>query len=55
MANDDIASAHETTIEDRSDAPLMVADTDTGMRIREEIAELEELLLAYRSGELAER
>lgn len=55
MANDDIASAHETTIEDRSDAPLMVADTDVGMRIREEIAELEELLLAYRSGELAER
>ena len=55
MANDDIASAHETTIEDRSDAPLMVADTDTGMRIREEIDELEELLLAYRSGELVER
>ncbi len=54
-ANDDIASAHETTIEDRTDAPLMVADTDTGMRIREEIAELEELLLAYRSGELVER
>ena len=34
---------------------LRVADTDTGYEIRESIAQLEELLKAYREGRLAER
>ena len=54
-ANEDIASAHETSIEDTSAQPLTVADTDTGQAIRAQIAELEALLTAYRSGELAEQ
>ena len=53
-ANEDIASAHETVIEDASACPLMVADTDTGTRIRAQIGELQALLEAYRSGELVE-
>ena len=35
--------------------PYMVADTDTGAHIREQIDELTALLDAYRSGELPER
>ncbi len=54
-ANEDIASAHETIIEDATAAPLHVNDTDTGATIRGQIAELEALLGAYRSGLLAER
>ena len=54
-ANEDIASAHETTIEDSNERPLTVADTDTGVRIRAQIAELQALLEAYRAGELAEQ
>ena len=54
MANEDIASAHETIIEDTGATPLTVADTDTGLRIRAQIAELEALLEAYRAGELSE-
>ena len=54
-ANEDIASAHETVIEDAGDAPLTVADTDTGRHIRAQIDELEALLEAYRSGLLVER
>ncbi|MDO4538096.1 MAG: fructose-1,6-bisphosphatase [Coriobacteriales bacterium] len=54
-ANEDIASAHETVIEDTSASPLTVGDTDRGTRIRAQIAELEALLAAYRSGEIAEK
>ena len=54
-ANEDIASAHESIIEDASEAPLRVNDTDTGAAIRGQIAELEALLSAYRAGILAER
>jgi len=55
LANDDIASAHETVIEDTSANPLTVADTDNGATIRTQIDELEELLNAYRSGILPEQ
>ncbi len=54
-SNDDIASAHETIIEDMSDHPARVADTDAGSLIREQIADLWALLQAYRDGTLAER
>ena len=53
-ANEDIASAHETVIEDTSARPLRVADTDTGVGIQQQTDELQALLDAYRSGELAE-
>ena len=37
------------------DVPLEIKDTDTGEKIREQIADLRELLEAYRSGDLPER
>ncbi|MDO4798101.1 MAG: fructose-1,6-bisphosphatase [Coriobacteriales bacterium] len=54
-SNDDIASAHETVIEDRSHDPVCVANTDNGRRIQQRIDELSQLLEAYRSGTLPER
>ena len=54
-SNDDIASAHEEIIENRWDTPLTVADTDDGARIHGQIADLTELLHAYRSGLLKEK
>ena len=33
----------------------LVGDTDVGRDLREQIADLEVLLLAYRSGQIAER
>ena len=53
-SNDDIASAHVTTIEDRSEQPVRVADNDSGARIRAQIEDLFELLTAYRAGILRE-
>jgi fructose-1,6-bisphosphatase len=41
-------------IEKKSNRRLAVADTDTGARIRAQIAELEELLQAYRDGDIRE-
>lgn len=37
------------------DHPFTIADTDTGSNIRQQIDDLNQLLSAYRSGELAER
>lgn len=54
-SNYDIASAHETIIADCRDNPIRVADTDDGLKIREQIEDLSNLLQAYRSGTLAER
>lgn len=54
-SNDDIASAHETVLEDHSHETVSVADTDAGARIRDQIEDLSQLLAAYRSGTLAER
>ena len=53
-SNDDIASAHEEAIEDDSAAPVLVGDTDTGARIRAQIADLTQLLEAFRAGILQE-
>lgn len=53
-SNDDIASAHETVIEDKTACPVTVADTDDGRSIRDRIEDLSQLLTAYRSGALAE-
>ncbi len=53
-SNNDIASAHEQVIDDRSGAPYCVADTDDGATIREQIEDLSDLLVAYRSGVLVE-
>jgi fructose-1,6-bisphosphatase-3 len=53
-SNDDIASAHEEVIEDRWSCSLTVSDTDDGKRIREQIADLSDLLHAYRAGLLKE-
>ena len=53
-SNDDIASASEVVIEDRSERPVSVGDTDTGMAIRTQIDELSSLLSAYRAGVLKE-
>lgn len=53
-ANYDIASAHEQIIDDTSANPVRVADTDSGVRIRERIADLTALLEAYREGDIAE-
>jgi fructose-1,6-bisphosphatase-3 len=54
-SNYDIASAHETIIADCRDNPIRVSDTDDGLKIREQIEDLSELLQSYRSGTLAER
>ena len=54
-SNFDIASAHEQVIDDMSDCPIRVADTDRGARMRKRIAALTELLEAYREGDLPER
>lgn len=54
-SNEDIASAHETIIEDRRDNPVYVADTDDGETIRSHIEDLSQLLMAYRGGVLPER
>ena len=35
--------------------PLTVGDTDDGVQIREQIADLRELLAAYRNGDITER
>ena len=53
-SNDDIASASEVVIEDCSNRPVSVGDTDTGLKIREQIEDLSTLLTAYRSGVLKE-
>ena len=53
-SNDDIASASEVVIENRSERPVSVGDTDTGMAIRTQIDELSSLLSAYRAGVLKE-
>ena len=55
VSNDDIASAHETIIEDRRQCPVRVADIDSGGHIREQIEDLTQLLAAYRSGTIPER
>jgi len=54
-SNDDIASAHETVIEDKRDHPVYVSMTDDGLRIRDRLDDLSDLLTAYLSGTLAER
>jgi fructose-1,6-bisphosphatase-3 len=54
-SNDDIASAHETVIEDKRDHPVYVSDTDDGQTIRDQLEDLSELLDAYLSGALPER
>ncbi len=54
-SNFDIASAHEQVIDDTSENPVRVADTDRGGRMRERIADLTHLLEAYREGDLPER
>lgn len=54
-SNDDIASAHETVIEDKRDHPVYVSDTDDGQTIRDQLEDLSELLEAYLSGALPER
>ncbi|MBE6479776.1 MAG: fructose-1,6-bisphosphatase [Olsenella sp.] len=51
--NADIVS--ETDRFEHAKAQLRVADTDDGVKIRRQIADLEALLEAYRSGEMAER
>lgn len=50
--NADIMS--ETDVLERYDIPHLVGDTDKGIELREQIADLNELLRCYRSGELAE-
>lgn len=50
--NADIES--EVTVIERSERPLRIADTDTGEKIREQIADLRALLDAYRTGLLPE-
>ena len=40
-----------TTVKDR----CLVGDTDTGRDLREQIADLEQLLEAYRNGEITEK
>lgn len=54
-SNNDIASAHVQVIDDCTERPVSVSDTDDGQSIREQIADLSDLLNAYRSGELSER
>ena len=54
-ANYDIASAHEQVIDDTSQSPIRVADTDKGVRIQARIDDLTALLEAYRDGTLQER
>ena len=44
----------ETDVLERYDIPHRVGDTDKGIELREQIADLNELLSCYRSGELAE-
>jgi fructose-1,6-bisphosphatase-3 len=51
--NADIAS--DTDQFEVNDHPLSISDTDTGARIRSQIADLTALLGAYRTGELPER
>ena len=50
--NADIMS--ETDVLERYPEPRRVGDTDTGTEIREQLADLHDLLDAYRSGALAE-
>ena len=45
----------DSVIVETASLRLRVADTDTGMEIRESIAQLEKLLLAYRAGDLIEK
>lgn len=52
-ANADILS--NTTVIEREERELKVADTDEGRALAEQIGDLRALLEAYRSGELAER
>ena len=40
---------------ERVDRRTLIADTDTGAELKAQIADLQALLSAYRSGELAER
>ena len=51
--NADILS--NTRVLEVEERPLLVSDTDTGERIREQIADLTALLEAYRTGDLPER
>ena len=39
---------------EQPDKRTLVADTDTGAELKRQIAELERLLRAYRTGEIAE-
>ena len=40
---------------ERVEKRTLVADTDTGAELKHQIADLEELLAAYRAGDIAER
>lgn len=37
------------------DKRILVGDTDAGIKMKEKIADLKQLIAAYRSGEIAER
>lgn len=52
-ANADILS--NTTVIEREDTPLRIADTDKGRQLSEQIADLHDLLDAYRDGTIKER
>ena len=43
------------SVVERVDGRTLVADTDTGAELKQQIADLEQLLAAYRRGEIAER
>ena len=50
------ADIHSTTqVVERAGERVMVGDTDTGAKLKQRIKELEELLEAYRSGEIVEK
>ena len=42
------------SVVEQPDKRTLVADTDTGAELKRQIAELERLLRAYRTGEIAE-
>jgi fructose-1,6-bisphosphatase-3 len=49
----DIVSKREAV--EYADKRLLVADTDKGIRMRQRVEDIKELIQAYQSGEIAER
>ena len=50
------ADIHSTSkVVEKTRDRVMVADTDTGAQLKKRVEELEELLVAYRSGQIVER